>query len=81
MMTVAGIVGHNPVGVGSQKAMKHFWGHQSTLAAGWGGSQGLDRVSEQHDWVVGVGLGFPACRGSANQLSSSCDQINGDLIE
>ena len=56
-------------------------GHQSTLADGWGRSQGLDRVSEQHDWVVGVGLVLSSCRGSTNQLSTSCDQINGDLIE
>ena len=81
MMTIAGIVSHNPVGACSQKATKQLWGHQSILADGWGSPQGLDRVSEQHDWVVGVGLIFSSCRGSANQFSTSCDQIKGDLIE
>ena len=81
MMTIAGVVGHNPVGACSQKATKCFWGHQSILVDGWGRPQGLDRVSEQHDWVVGVGLRFSSRRGSANQFSTSCDQIEGDLIE
>ena len=80
-MTIAGVAGHNPVGMGSQKATKHFWGHQRILVDGWGRPQGLDRVSEQHDWVVGVGLRFSSRRGSADQLSMSCDQIKGDLIE
>ena len=81
MMTIAGGVGHNPVGACSQKATKHFWGHQSILVDGWGFPQGLDRLSEQHDWVVGVGLIFSSSWGSANQFSTSCDQIKGDLIE
>ena len=34
-MTITGIVGHNPVRVCSQKAMKHFWGHQSISVGGW----------------------------------------------
>ena len=76
-----GVVGPNPVGMGSQKATKRFWGHQSTLVDGWRRPQGIDRVSEQHDWVVGVGLRFSSRRGSANQFSMSCDQIEGDLIE
>ena len=80
-MTIAGVVGHNPVGTCSQKATKRFWGHQSILVDGWGRPQGLDRVSEQHDWVVGVGLHFSSRRGSANQLSTSCDQIKSDLVE
>ena len=81
VMTIAGVVGHNPVGMGSQKATKRFWGHQSALVEGWRRPQGIDRVSEQHDWVVGVGLRFSPCRGPANQFSMSCDQIKGDLIE
>ena len=81
VMTIAGVVGHNPIGMGSQKATKRLWGHQSTLVDGWGSPQGLDRVSEQHDWVVGVGLHFSSRRDSANQFSTSCDQIKGDLIE
>ena len=81
MMTIAGVVGHNPVGACSQKATKHFWGHQSILVDGWGRPQGLDQVSEQHDWVVDFGLIFSSCRGSANQFSTSCDQTKGDLIE
>ena len=80
-MTITGIVGHNPVGVCSQNATKHLWGYRSTLADGWGRSRGLDRLSKQHDWVVGVGLVFFSRRGSTNQFSTSCDQINGDLIE
>ena len=52
MMTIAGIVGHNLAGVCSQKATKHFWGHQSILVDDWGRPQGLDRLPEQHDWVV-----------------------------
>ena len=81
MMTIPGIVGHNPAGACSQEASKHFRGHQSIVVDGWGRPQGLDRVSEQRDWVVGVGLIFSSCRGSGNQLSTSCDQIKGDLIE
>ena len=81
VVTIAGVVGHNPVGMGSQKATKRFWWHQRTLVDGWGRPQRIDRVSEQHDWVVGVGLCFSSRRGSANQFSTSCDQIKGDLIE
>ena len=80
-MTIPGVVGHNPVGMGSQKVTKRFWGHQSALAEGWRRPQGINRVSEQHDWVVGVGIRFSPRRGSANQFSTSCDQIKGDLIE
>ena len=80
-MTIPGVVGPNPVGMGFQKATKRFWGHQSALVDGWRRPQGIDRVSEQHDWVVGVGLRFSSRRGSANQLSTSCDQIESDLIE
>ena len=81
MMTIAGIVGHNPVGVCSQYATKHFWGYRSTLADGWGRPQGLDRVSKQHDWVVGVRLVLFSRRGSTYQVSSSCDLIKSDLID
>ena len=73
MMTIPGIVGHNPVGACSQKATKHFWGHQGVLVADWGRPQGLDRLSEQHDWVVGVGFIFSSFGGSAYQFSTSCD--------
>ena len=48
-------------------------GYRSTLADGWGRSRGLDRLSKQHDWVVGVGLVFFSRRGSTNQLSTSCN--------
>ena len=81
MMTLAGVVGHNPVGACCQKATKHFWGHQSILVDGWGCPQGLDQLSEQHDWVIGVGHIFSSHRDSANQFSTSRDQIKGDLIE
>ena len=81
MMTIAGVVGHNPVGACSQKATKHLWGHLSISVDGGGRPQGFDRLPEQHNWVVGVGLLFSSCRGSANKFSTSCDQIKGDLIE
>ena len=32
-MTIVGIVGHNPVGVCSQYATKHFWGYQMNAGA------------------------------------------------
>ena len=80
-MTIPGVVGPDPAGMGLQKAAKRFWGHQSALVDGWSRPRGIDRVSEQHDWVVGVGLRFSPRRGSANQLSTSCDQIESDLIE
>ena len=81
VMTIAGVAGHNPVGACSQKATKHFWGHQRILVDGWGRPQGLDWLSEQNDWVVDVELIFSSCRGSVNQFSMSCDQIKGDLIK
>ena len=80
-MAIPGVVGPNPVGMGFQKATKRFWGHQSALVEGWRRPQGIDRVSEQHDWVVGVGLHFSSRGGSAKQFFASCDQIKGDLIE
>ena len=36
MMTIVGIVGHNPVGVCSPKTTKYFWGHQGILDDGRG---------------------------------------------
>ena len=66
---------------GFPKGDEALLGSPKCSVEGWRRPQGIDRVSEQHDWVVGVGLRFSSRRGSANQLSTSCDQIESDLIE
>ena len=66
---------------GFPKGDEALLGSPKCSVEGWRRPQGIDRVSEQDDWVVGVGLRFSPCRGSANQFSTSCDQIKGDLIE
>ena len=81
MMTLARIVGYNPVGACAKQAMHHLWRYQGILVNDRSRPWGLNWCPEQHDWVVGAGLISASCRGSAKQFSTSSDQIKSDLIE
>ena len=80
-MAIAGVGGHNPGGTCPYKATKLLRGYIRVTVGCRGRPQGLNRLPEQHDWVVGVGHIFTSCGGSAGKLSASREQIKSDLIE
>jgi hypothetical protein len=81
MMAIAGVGGHNPVGACPQNATELLRGYKCVTIGCRGRPQGINWLSEQHDWVVGVGRIFSSRRGSTGKFPTSCEQIKSDLIE